>query len=159
GASAQAQIAINGTVTAGSDAALGPAGQSLIFNGGTLVYSAGFSSSRPLVFNAGGGTLDTNGHDASLSGTVSGNGRLTKYGNGMLVLTTHISTSLQFSVLVAGGTLQVAPPASLFNVFVAVAPTTTLDVSASSVIGGLAGSGNVKIGSGTLVIGNLDVFF
>lgn len=58
----------------------------LTLDGGTLRYLAGFDSDRALVLGKAGGGVDTNGHDAGLSGTISGEGALTKLGDGKLTL-------------------------------------------------------------------------
>jgi fibronectin-binding autotransporter adhesin len=74
-----------GTLSVGADNNLGSGG-GLAFGGGTLQYSNGFSSSRAVTLNAGGGTIDTNGNSATLSGIIGGTGGLTKSGTGTLTL-------------------------------------------------------------------------
>ena len=59
---------------------------SLTFNGGTLENTANLSSSRNVTLNNGGGTFQTDS-SLALSGTLSGNGGLTKTGSGTLTLT------------------------------------------------------------------------
>ena len=56
------------------------------FAGGTLQYLAGFATTRAVTLNAGGGTVDANGNDATLAGTIDGLGGLTKTGAGTLSL-------------------------------------------------------------------------
>ena len=78
---------INGGVLAVSnDVNLGATGGSLAFGGGALQFGPGFSSARAIVLNAGGGTFDTNGFAANLSGTIGGAGSFTKAGAGTLFL-------------------------------------------------------------------------
>ncbi|MBV9456953.1 MAG: autotransporter domain-containing protein, partial [Bradyrhizobium sp.] len=75
-----------GILAVSSDTNLGlPAG--VTFNGGVLQFLAGFSSSRTVTLNAGGGSFDTNGNNVTLSGTIGGSGSLTKVGSGTLTLT------------------------------------------------------------------------
>jgi YVTN family beta-propeller protein/autotransporter-associated beta strand protein len=74
-----------GILSVGADNNLGGAGV-LAFGGGTLQYSNGFSSSRAVTLNAGGGTIDTNGNSVTLSGIIGGTGSLTKSGTGTLTL-------------------------------------------------------------------------
>jgi fibronectin-binding autotransporter adhesin len=79
--------AINGGALAvGSDANLGAAAGGLAFGGGTLQFLAGFTSNRIVTLNAGGGTFDTNGNNATLGGIITGSGSLTKTGTGALNL-------------------------------------------------------------------------
>ncbi len=69
-----------------SDGNLGAANGGLTFNGGTLQFLAGFASNRGVTLNAGGGTVDTNGNNATWAGTVGGAGGLTKTGAGTFTL-------------------------------------------------------------------------
>ena len=48
----------------------GAAGVTL--DGGTLEATGGFTSAVPIVIGAGGGTVDTNGYDVTLDGSLSG---------------------------------------------------------------------------------------
>ena len=79
--------AINaGTLAVAADNNLGNAAGGLSFDGGTLQFLAGFTINRAITLNAGGGTFDTNGNDATLAGTIGGSGGLTKTGLGTLTL-------------------------------------------------------------------------
>src|SRR5262249_45341328 len=79
--------AINGGVLAvAADANLGGAASGLAFGGGTLQFLSGFTTTRAVTVNAGGGAFDTNGNNATLAGTISGAGGLTKIGSGTLTL-------------------------------------------------------------------------
>ncbi|WP_414471003.1 autotransporter domain-containing protein [Microvirga sp. M2] len=64
-----------------------PVNGGITLAGGTLRYLAGFDSARTLTVEAAGGTIDTNGRNASLSGLVLGFGNLNKAGLGTLALT------------------------------------------------------------------------
>lgn len=67
--------------------ATGPGIGQLGFDGGTLAISADVTSARDVTLNAGGGTVDTNTFNATLSGIIDGAGGLTKEGTGTLTLT------------------------------------------------------------------------
>ncbi|WP_082407494.1 autotransporter outer membrane beta-barrel domain-containing protein [Mesorhizobium sp. 1M-11] len=82
--------AINGgTVQASSDGNLGAASGALAFNGGTLRLGASFDvgAARAVTLDAGGGTIDTQGFQSTLSQGITGAGALTKTGTGTLTLT------------------------------------------------------------------------
>ncbi|MBN9541180.1 MAG: autotransporter-associated beta strand repeat-containing protein, partial [Alphaproteobacteria bacterium] len=93
-----------GVIVASSDAQLGPSGNALILNGGAVQTTASFATARPIELGANGGTFDTNGNTLTLSGTLSGDGRLTKAGAGTLILF-GISSYIG-GTTVSGGTLQ-----------------------------------------------------
>ena len=58
------------------------------FTGGTLlVNDTGLTLGHAMTLGSGGGTIDTNGYDATVSGVLSGGGGLIKTGTGTLVLT------------------------------------------------------------------------
>ncbi len=58
-----------------------------VLDGGTLLVDASDSFSGDLSVTGASGTIDTDGHDAALTGVISGSGSLTKTGEGTLVLT------------------------------------------------------------------------
>jgi autotransporter-associated beta strand protein len=70
-----------------------------------LQFLSGFTSNRAVTLNAGGGTVDTNGNDATLGGAISGIGSLTKIGVGTLTLSA--SSSYSGATAVNAGTLLV----------------------------------------------------
>jgi YVTN family beta-propeller protein/autotransporter-associated beta strand protein len=82
-------VANGGPLSVANDAALTALGfgQHVDFNGGTLRFTGAFSSARTISLLAGGGTIDTNGFDATLSGQIINTGSLTKTGLGTLMLT------------------------------------------------------------------------
>jgi fibronectin-binding autotransporter adhesin len=100
-----------GVLQASADANLGAAAAGLSLDGGTLRYSAGFASGRAVALGAGGGTVDTAGSDAALSGVVSGGGKLTKTGAGALTLS-GVNSYLG-GTAVTGGALVVGADANL----------------------------------------------
>jgi len=67
----------------------GNAQSSVNFNGGTLRITASDSASNRISLGTGGGTIDSSmasGSAFTLTGPISGDGRLTKIGTGMLAL-------------------------------------------------------------------------
>ena len=107
------------TFKANTSGALGCTGASgPIFTGGTLQFAgAGISSSLPIALMSQGGTFDTAGNNATLSGTISGPGGLTKIGLGTLTLSG--SGTYSGPTAVKAGTLQ----AGAANAFSRTAPT------------------------------------
>jgi len=93
-----------GTLAVGADNHLGSGAGGLAFNGGTLRFDGGFTTSRAVALNAGGGTLDTNGRDVTLTGVLSGAGGLTKSGVGNLTLSG--ANTYSGGTTVNAGTLQ-----------------------------------------------------
>jgi autotransporter-associated beta strand protein len=94
-----------GTLAVSADNNLGNSTGGLIFGGGTLQFLSGFTSNRAVTLNSGGGTVDTNGNDATLGGAISGIGSLTKIGGGTLTLSA--SSSYSGATAVNAGTLLV----------------------------------------------------
>lgn len=97
----------NGTVTVAAASALGAAGGGLNFDGGTLVTTASFATSR--VVSMGFGTANfapAVGTTLTLNGVVGGIGGLAVGGLGTLVLGAD-NTYTSFTSIVAGATLQV----------------------------------------------------
>ncbi len=81
------------------------------FNGGLLkVTGSSLSSSMPMTVS-GNCTVDTNGLNATLSGTLTGTGNLTKTGTGVLAITS--ANMLTGSTGILAGTLGIATPTSL----------------------------------------------
>ena len=126
-----------------------------MFTGGTLqIAGANITSSLPVTLQCQGGTIDTNGNNATLSGTIGGPGSLTKIGLGILTLsgssTYTGATNVNAGTLQAGATNAFSP----FSAFT-VASGATLDLNNfNQSIGSLAGAGSVTLGSATLTTGN-----
>ncbi|MEW6640998.1 MAG: autotransporter domain-containing protein [Pseudomonadota bacterium] len=133
-----------GAVAIRNDISLGMGGAGgVVFNGGTLRFLKGVSTSRSMTFNAAGGTIDTMGNIGVLRGMLSGDGGLTKVGSGVLVLQGVSSylgpTNINAGVVVGGGANALSA-ASTFTV----SAGATLDIGGSDqTIGGLAGAGSV----------------
>ncbi|MCV9936916.1 autotransporter domain-containing protein [Boseaceae bacterium BT-24-1] len=90
-----------GALQVSADGNLGAGGTAITFLGGALRFGASFSTDRTVLL-VGSGTLDTNGHDATLSGGLYGYGDLIKTGVGTLTLT---GTNYYRNTIVAAGTL------------------------------------------------------
>ncbi len=143
-----------GILQATADNNLGAPTGGLTFNGGALQFLAGFSTSRAISLNAGGGIFDTNGNNATLGGPIGGAGGFTKNGAGILTLTGVSSyagaTTVNAGTLQAGAT-NVFSPGSRYTI----ASGGALDLNNfSQTIGSLSGSGGVTLGSATLTGGN-----
>jgi YVTN family beta-propeller protein/autotransporter-associated beta strand protein len=142
--------ALTCTLASGPTGSPGP-----VFTGGTLqIASANIVSALPIVLQAAGGTVDTNGNNATLSGAISGPGALTKMGAGTLTLSGNSSytgaTSVNAGTLQAGAVNAFSP----FSAFT-VASGATLDLASfNQTIGSLAGAGSATLGSAVLTTGN-----
>ncbi len=101
-----------GTLSISSDNNLGNALGTLTFNGGTLLSTAGFTSSREVRLT-GNGTVAVRGSPLTLSGVINGSGTLTKSDTGTLTLsgTNTYSGGTSFS----GGTLSISSDSNLGN--------------------------------------------
>ena len=77
---------ITGGATLGvaSDSALGGASGAVTFDNGTLSALGDLTTARPLIIDAGGGTISANSNTVSLSGQVALNGALNLVGPGVV---------------------------------------------------------------------------
>ena len=151
----QGGTAVNGgTLAVTADANLGAASGGLAFGGGTLQFLAGFITNRAVTLNAGGGTFDTNGNNATLAGAIGGAGSLTKVGVGTMTLSgtgTYIGNTTVNAGTLQAGAANVFAPASAY----AIANGATLDLASfNQTIGSLGGAGAVTLGTATLTTGN-----
>lgn len=96
-----------GIVQIGNDYNLGQAGGAVIFNGGTLQFSADVSTTRVMTINDAGGVIDTQGNTGTLDGILSGTGELIKDGSGTLVLT-NAGNSYSGNTFIKDGTLRLS---------------------------------------------------
>ncbi|KXO75889.1 autotransporter-associated beta strand repeat-containing protein [Brucella anthropi] len=96
-----------GIVQVGNDYNLGQAGGAVIFNGGTLQFSADVSTTRVMTINDAGGVIDTEGNTGTLNGILSGTGELIKDGSGTLVLT-NANNSYSGNTFIKDGTLRLS---------------------------------------------------
>ncbi len=135
---------------------LGAAGNSIVFNGGTLRYLAsafGFLD-RPVSLLAGGGTLDSNGFSTEFRGVASGVGGLTKIGAGTITLTnTNTYTGV---TTINGGALQLGNGGTTGSIAGDVVDNASLifDRSNTQVFAGaISGTGSVtQSGTGTTIL-------
>ncbi len=130
-----------GRLRIAGDAALGSGG--LTLDNGTLLSATAFSSTRALSLGAAGGTVDTSAGNLVLGGTVSGEGRLSKAGNGTLTLTAdngHTGgTAVDGGTLVLDGANADAGSGSI------VLGANTLDLR-----NGARSAGNVTVSTGSI---------
>ena len=145
-----------GTLNVSADDNLGDASGALTFGGGTLQYGAGFSSARSITLDAGGGTIDTNGFNATLSGVISGTGGLTLADSNATPGTLTLTAANLYTggTTIDAGTLTLGTGGSL-------AATGALTVNGgafnlnnnSQTVGSLSGTGGaIALGSGTLTV-------
>ena len=166
-----------GTLSVSADNNLGASSASLALEfGSTLQYGSGFTSNRNVLVGQGsGGIINTNGFDSTLSGVVSGSGRLTKSGSGTLTLsgnntytggttisggTVNIDRSAALGALagnltMSGGTLQMGATVATARNIILSSGTGTVDTNGFNFTssGIISGSGAfVKTGSGTITL-------
>ena len=124
----------------------------LIFDGGTLQYSANTITNKNAKLDSPGGTVDTNGYEAAITGIISGPGALTKIGSGILALSgantyTGITT-------ISSGTLAIVGTGSI-AASTGVVDNGNVDISATTAgasIKTLSGNGTVTLGAQTLTL-------
>ena len=127
------------TLASGASGSPGPA-----FTGGTLQFAgANINSGLPITLQAAGGTFDTNGNSATLSGVISGPGALTKIGAGILTLSGANAYT---------GSTTVNAGALIVNGSIASSSLTTVNSGAALLGSGTVGSTVVNAG-GFLVPG------
>jgi autotransporter-associated beta strand protein len=152
-------IAGGTTLQIAADAALGASSGPLSLGdastGGTLLALASFTSARPIVVNAGGGTIDANGNIVTLTGQVTQIGELhTISGTGGEVLLTGPSavdnlsigngTTTNTGTVTAATGVTVASNGSLTN-------SGTVNTGLLTVDGTATNSGKVTATTGTVV--------
>ena len=153
----------SGTVQISSDANLGDVAGTLSLQGGTLQAGASFASSRDILLgSADSNSIDTQGFDVTLAGTIgdgpnnnSGN-FVNKLGSGTLTLTGANTYSNR--TVIAGGTLAVAGAGTIGSGNLVVASGTVFDISQADagarVIQLNSGpAGTIALGSKTLTLG------
>jgi YVTN family beta-propeller protein/autotransporter-associated beta strand protein len=137
------------TLASGATGSAGP-----VFTGGTLQFAgANISSALPIVLMSQGGTFDTAGNNATLSGAISGAGGLTKTGLGTLTLSgagSYLGPTMVNVGTLQGGSANAFSPNSAYTV----TNGATLDLNNfNQAVGSLAGAGAVTLGSATLTAG------
>jgi autotransporter-associated beta strand protein len=99
-------VANGGPLSVANDSALSSLGfgRFVDFNGGTLRLAGNLATSRTISLLLLGGTIDTNGFNAIVSGNIINSGSLVKVGAGMLILSgTNTYTG---GTTISTGTLQ-----------------------------------------------------
>ncbi|MFT8674959.1 MAG: autotransporter-associated beta strand repeat-containing protein [Acetobacter sp.] len=164
-----------GTLTVGQGGTLAVGGTDGIINnegsagsyqfnlaGGTLkdIGSDLTTSVNATLVDGTTSTVDTNGLNTTLSGTLSGDGSLTKVSNGTLVLTG--ANTYTGATTISGGTLALGGAGSIAS-SAGVHDNATFDISgvtpASASIQSLDGTGSVTLGDKTLDITNGNATF
>ena len=137
-----------GVLQVASDAKLGAPSGALSFDTGTLRTTADFLTFRPSALGAGGGTFETQaGTTLTYRGLVTGNGALTKRGDGTLVL--GEPNTYGGGTRINAGTLRIDSNANLGD---AAGPLTMTDggtLRTTSNIG-MARNTTLGVGGGTL---------
>jgi len=142
-----------GTVSIASDTHLGDPSGALTLDGGTLATTAALTTSRAITLDTGGGTFEVNAGNLVINGSMGGAGTLKKEGSGTLIL--NVAATYGGSTIVDAGTLRLGflnriPDSSS----VVVQGGATLDLANFlDVVGALAGSGSVTLGTATLKAG------
>ncbi|MCC8961952.1 autotransporter domain-containing protein [Bradyrhizobium sp. Pear76] len=95
-----------GTIIASTAGSLGAGLGALTFNGGTLQLGSSFNlAGHPIILDAGGGTINTNGFKTEIAQPIDGTGGLTKSGDGVLVVAGQ--NTYTGATVVNGGVLDV----------------------------------------------------
>ena len=140
-----------GTIRATSSAALGNegAGNTLIFNGGTLQAGGNISSpSGRTVTLTSSGLIDTNGYTIDFAGTVGSASGFTKYGLG--TLTTSGAVTLGNAMSVTHGTYNQAGSLNMTSGAVTIASAgawSNVGTGAVTLAGAVTNSGRITLNS------------
>ena len=142
--------ALASTLASGPTGSPGP-----IFTGGTLQFAgANITSALPISLQAEGGTFDTLANNATLSGSISGPGELSKIGTGTLTLTANNTYS--GGTTIAAGMLQLGAGGASGSIVGNVTDNGTLAFNRSDIVtfsGVISGTGSLaQIGPGTTVL-------
>jgi outer membrane autotransporter protein len=122
---------LEGVIAIASDANLGAASGPLTLDDGTLQLNASLNlaSTRAITLGPGGGTVDTNGFNSTISQGMTGVGAFIKVGDGTLTLSganTHLGGTAVFGGTLRAGAVNTFNPAS-GNI--ATGPAGTIDLA------------------------------
>ncbi|WP_157632781.1 autotransporter-associated beta strand repeat-containing protein [Hoeflea sp. 108] len=142
-----------GTLSISSDANLGAASGGLVFLGGILTNTAEMTTARGIELRLAGGTFDTE-DDLTASGVISGQGKLTKTGDGKLILTG--ANTYEGGTRISAGTLELGGGGTSGSISGAIENNAVLALNRSNLMtlaGAISGSGSVRqVGSGKTVL-------
>lgn len=145
-----------GTLAISADSSLGNVSGGLTFGGGTLRTDGSVVSDRSVSLNAGGGIVNTNSFDSTLSGLISGTGDLTKTGTGTLTLSG--TNTYAGGTSVSAGALR-GNSASLQGTIVNDAAVIFDQTTDGTYSGPMSGSGTLtKSGTGTLMLNGTNTY-
>ena len=120
---------------------------------------SGFTSARTITLNTGGGTFDTDGNNATLSGAIGGGGSLTVANSGSggaLALTNSGNSYTGATTINSGATLALSGAGTIASSS-GLADNGRFDISGlngGTSITSLSGSGAVALGANTLTLSN-----
>lgn len=139
----------SGTLSAQSDLALGAPGSPLLFDGGTLLVSGIFDTSRPVFANSAPVRIEALSM-ATLRGSIEGPNGLIKSGPGTLVLAA--SNSFAGPTRIEQGTVQLAAAGALpAGSQIELQAAGNLDLGGLDLtLSGLAGTGTIETAGGAL---------
>ncbi|MGN7612430.1 autotransporter-associated beta strand repeat-containing protein [Magnetococcales bacterium HHB-1] len=139
-----------GVLIGASDSVFGAGTITLNGSGATLQTTDTSDINNALVIGSSGGAVNVDSGTATYSGEISGDGALSKTGDGTLALTGNNSHS--GSVTVSVGQLSVSGNSIDDTASVSVAASASLKLSANETIGTLSGAGDVDLDSYTLTV-------
>ena len=146
----------NGTLSISADSNLGDTAGGISLNGGTLQFGASvnIASTRAITLGTSGGTIDTNGLNATVSQGITGAGGLVKVGAGTLTLSGN--NTYAGSTTISSGALQIGASSTSGAITGNITDSASLLFDRSDAVsyaGVISGTGNVsQVGSGTLTL-------
>ncbi|ASL48332.1 Antigen 43 [Burkholderia sp. AD24] len=140
-----------GILSVSADNLLGAPGGGVTFNGGTLHLGSSFdlAGTRPISLTAGGGTIDTQGFQSTITQNIAGPGALNKVGVGTLIL--EGASTYSGGTTVSAGSLLVGDTATSAAALGGGGLTT---VAAGATLGGYGSVSGDVTNNGTLGIAN-----
>lgn len=138
-----------GVIAIGVDNALGAPTGGITFNGGALRYNGTFdlADTRAIVVDAGGGTIDTQTFNTTISQNISGAGGLTKTGAG--TLTVNSDAAHTGGTTVEQGTLAVGDADTPGALLSGGGP---VEVAAGATLGGYGSVVGAVTNNGTIAV-------